>query len=481
MIGITQVKAFCKASGVKSILQTTKQEIHGVNPTLTYKPSGKMFELPRFCSVEMKQARNMNKLAVGEVKKPLNSIFSKAAAEDLKRLTSNTVEDSYKRVKWTNPKDGKVYHLLDNGKTEEGKVIVRILDADGAFVKEVKIKPKNIVIADVFDITGSALPHGVKVEAFARRNNPFAIYHMVNFPSNGTSVKFDKAAKVLQDASKTVDADYVSLSIANTLNFKNKRFIPYRDTMKAFTNIKTNDIEEFEKAVTEYTNKKARVLVASGNNGEKGINILLAKVKNTEGVGSIEPAVRKNRKVHVSNFTSSQNSGFTQHYEVGEFKTKPVIKDGQIIGYNFTGLPGCDISVSDVSKIAKELETNLKEKSRRILRDKERISKEIEKLEVDYKELLDTISKEKNKIPFENYLKGCDEIEKKYSEQKSKLWNEITNLTFKKQNSENELVSIAEALSKKDEIMSDIYWGTSYATPVRTAKLALNDMMAGII
>lgn len=76
----------------------------------------------------MKQAREMNKIASRQIKSPITSNFSKATAEDLRRLTSTSIEDSYSRVQWTNPKDGKIYNLLKQGEREDGKILVRILD-----------------------------------------------------------------------------------------------------------------------------------------------------------------------------------------------------------------------------------------------------------------------------------------------------------------------------------------------------------------
>ena len=123
------VKNFVQKTGVKSVLQTKAPIFHGINPTLTYVPSGKTFALPRFCTEEMKQARQMNKIAIRQAKAgEIVRTYPKATPQDLKRLTSETIEDSYSRVEWTNPNDGKVYNLLKQGETKDGKVIVRILD-----------------------------------------------------------------------------------------------------------------------------------------------------------------------------------------------------------------------------------------------------------------------------------------------------------------------------------------------------------------
>lgn len=89
---------FLNAGNGKSLLYKQPSIFHGINPRLTYPPSGKTFALPRFCSEEMNQARKMNKIATNQIKTSAQKSYSKASAEDLKRLTSETIEDSYSRV-----------------------------------------------------------------------------------------------------------------------------------------------------------------------------------------------------------------------------------------------------------------------------------------------------------------------------------------------------------------------------------------------
>ena len=52
MVSVENIKAFVKANNVKSILQTKKPEIHGINPIIINPRNGKTFELSRFDSVE---------------------------------------------------------------------------------------------------------------------------------------------------------------------------------------------------------------------------------------------------------------------------------------------------------------------------------------------------------------------------------------------------------------------------------------------
>ena len=70
-IGINAAKsgvAFLKSGYNKYLLQVKRPIFHGINPTLTYPLSGKTFNLPRFGTVEMAQARQMNKIVTREIK-----------------------------------------------------------------------------------------------------------------------------------------------------------------------------------------------------------------------------------------------------------------------------------------------------------------------------------------------------------------------------------------------------------------------------
>ena len=130
------VARYAKACGKRSILETKPSIFHGINPTISYPSSGKVYELPRFCTQEMQQARKLNQIAIKQAKQPISTTFSKATADDLRRLTSETFEDSFSRVRWTNPRDGKVYYLLKQSETGDGNILVRILDHEGAFINK---------------------------------------------------------------------------------------------------------------------------------------------------------------------------------------------------------------------------------------------------------------------------------------------------------------------------------------------------------
>ena len=63
----------------------------------------------RFDSKLGKITRTLNKMAI-EAQKADSVVYTypKATPEDYIRLTSEKMEDAYKRVTWTNPKDKKV-------------------------------------------------------------------------------------------------------------------------------------------------------------------------------------------------------------------------------------------------------------------------------------------------------------------------------------------------------------------------------------
>ena len=143
---------FNSVSLTKPFVCGLKQEIHGINQKLEYPRSGKSFELPRFISVEMQQAQMMNRIAKNrEYQLYSNMIPSKATGEDLKRLTSESMEESYNRAIWINPKTLKPYYLLGEGEDKNGNVHLRILDKDGQFVKNAKVKQKEVILTDLLE------------------------------------------------------------------------------------------------------------------------------------------------------------------------------------------------------------------------------------------------------------------------------------------------------------------------------------------
>ena len=109
----------------KTVNSITRQTAEVVREIIPATITETLTELPRFSSPEMVMARTLNKIAIKRTITPKTFTFSKATPQDLKRLTSNTIADSYSRVTWTNPKDGKVYHILKESELTDGNIAVQ--------------------------------------------------------------------------------------------------------------------------------------------------------------------------------------------------------------------------------------------------------------------------------------------------------------------------------------------------------------------
>lgn len=442
------VKLFVGKGG--SVLRPKVQKFYGINPVLTYPKTGKSFELPRFCTEEMKTALNMNKNVIRQVKKPLVRNYSAATPEDLKRLTSTSIEDSFSRVEWVNPKDGKVYNILKQGETNSGNVSVRILDENGGFIKDAELTPKVIGIPDNYsDVVSSlGLSHGVMVTTFARRNNPFAKYVPFSITRNEI-VDFKELDNVFEYIKKGGKLDYLSCSYGTDVFSKKKLPAEYS---KFFA-----DKQIYDRLSSRHG---TRILSAANNATPESLsqvnsisnNILVINSK-VEGVGALSPQTGK-----ISNFSLSRNSNLTQHYELGEFQPT-LTKDG----INLTGLPGTDIGF--LSKKMQDVATN------------PLIGKSCDKV----KHLLDVINGRLRDIQKETFglfssKRPLPEImkEKALLEKQKMLYTQRSRRIF-------DYMSQLRVEDGKYQVPMDKITGTSVSTPIRVAKLALNDMMEGVI
>lgn len=483
------VEKWVQKTGAKTVLRTQKPLFHGINPTLTYAPSGKSFALPRFCTEEMQQARKMNKIAIQQAKAGMvERTYPKATPQDLKRLTSETIEDSYSRVEWTNPKDGKVYNLLKQGETKDGKVVVRILDEQGAFIKETGLKPKNVVIVD--DIVqkenlafsdGFCLnsAHGDSVQIFMKRNNPFAHYEVINNSDDSFFAKFalpeDKLEfaikKLIEKIERGEKLDFINFSwgcekpIEEFVEkygkdfFKLSKFEQY-SAMKSEMTKERNLFVLLNKLNKLSKEKGIRIFNAAGNGGKNSQGLELF-FENIEGVGSL------NIKGKISEFSASRSSKFTQHYELGEYE---IISNPE--GINITGIRGTDIAVSN-----KYHETEF-------------LGKKIKDVIIPdnlYDKLLDAhINFEKDRHLFHNeWAKLFGEYRRKYLfsvEQAEKIGFSNEQVKFGYVHIPRGFVFSTDKDGKLIPFIANKdYSGTSFSTPVRTAKLALNDMMEGVL
>lgn len=443
------INNYLKIIGKKNLIETKPFKIQGINPKLTLTYTGKEIELPRFASPEMKLAQEMNKISHNQIINPIKRVYSKATKKDLSRLTSTTIKDSYSRAEWTNPKDGKIYNLLKTKENSDGTISIRILDQEGLFIKEAQIKPKTILIPDNY--TEKKFPfnlsHGEQVLAFARRNNPFAKY--IQLPISKDEIINNKTTEIISKYLKqNNNVDYISLSIGREVNFNKK--------IDFIEKISTN----YDYYLDSALKPNQRMLISAGNgnpeekwNIEKLSNRYLCFNQRVEGVGSLN-----SYNGTIAGFSQSRNSQLTQHYELGEFTPK-LTK----YGLNITGLPGTDlplpqkilkryttnpllgIPIPRVEKLLKNIDNNIsyiKNKQKQILKEEKNILKRTQ----DYLKL------EKQKLIY----KARKLKIKYYAEQFHRIDGEY-NIAIETSN------------------------GTSFSSPIRTAKLALNDMMENIL
>lgn len=528
------VKNFVQKTGVQSVLQTKAPIFHGINPTLTYVPSGKTFALPRFCTEEMKQARQMNKIAICQAKAgEIVRTYPKATPQDLKRLTSETIEDSYSRVTWTNPKDGKVYNLLKQGETKDGKVIVRILDEEGAFVKEAEIVPKKIMIYDSDNSKVDLgkyyeeMSHGEVVTRFTRRANPFADIEYINIDHareqntifncyNNLADEYKKLHKSLIDGDKV---DYISLSIGlnpnvvppkGLLEKAGKTLFEYKTTVDTFP---TSQLLKYH--------PNLRVLQASSNAGKDVISPDLM-FKGIEGVGALGIDGK------IANFSASRSSILTQHYEQGVFRKHPTK-----YGLGYFDAHSTDIALKpEFLKLAQKYvgkKPIVVEATSREMAELKGIARKKYKAEFDRLRKLVVTSEEETELNklLELFRKENDPIKRKIANDKywdykrvlnRKVENAMTgyenpeglrykqNLeyiekhgilsgnpklgyhTFERTPYTTDFDTLSFALDTNGNLVLSSFanrifplQGTSFSTPIRTAKLALNDMMEGVL
>lgn len=306
-----------------------------------------------------KCARKLNQIAINELRHDkIEYTFPKATTEDLKRLTSKKIEDSYKRVSWINPKDGKVYHILEEGRTKDS-VNVRILAADGEFIKNATLKPKTVVIFDQFkNLSGlrnmiklkfnKAPGHGEIVETYLRRANPFVnverlehkknlfemLKHRGDLPQSLMNKRFNQLSNKMNNGH---NVDYISISEANDISigkYSKSNGVFQKEIIKehGLVEIYQPLINAFQAILA----KGCRIFVSSGNSGAVTINRTLA-IDGVEGVGALA------KSGQVAKSSGSRNSIFTQHYEQWGFKGKVVEEDGKILGINITGQPGAEL------------------------------------------------------------------------------------------------------------------------------------------
>ena len=312
-------------------LFTPIHTIKRINPRFTYPKSGITFDIPRFPSVDMREALQMNTIAKNKRYQELShKIPTQATDKDLDRLLSDKFEDSYNRAVWINPKDSKGYYLLKEDEAKNGNIKLRILNEDGAFVKNATIQPQKVILTDLYmaqfhctDIVGMPLSHSDVIDTLARRFNPFAKYKFEGIASNND-------IKYLKDEI-TPNTSCISASYGVFTNTKpNPTSNDFReDYIKDFTskNPKEAKILNILKDLTS----KTRFLAGAGNDGEDKVALYLMKT-GCEGVGGLN----KIGEPHIA--SSSRDLTLTQHYEPFSFDITATKE-----GLNITGLKGTDL------------------------------------------------------------------------------------------------------------------------------------------
>ena len=303
----------------------------------------------RFSGEAGKITRALNRIAIKEARGDvMHYTFPKATPEDLKRLTSTDLKDSYKRVTWTNPKDNKVYHILEEGR-KEGKVQVRILDKDGEFVKNAELEPKNVVIFDNF-FSPRGMTHGELVETFFKRHNPFAnverlehkrgLFEFIKYrgqlPKHLELKRFDELEKQMEKGKKV---DYISISIDSMADVSPVEDKPGQTQLNYLR--KKYNLVHIAPIFESIMKKGARIFESAGNDrNASGLIADRLAMEGIEGVGSLVGG-------NVAKDSCSRNSIFTQHYERRDFLPHLVKnKDGKSEGINITGLPGTDLPLN---------------------------------------------------------------------------------------------------------------------------------------
>lgn len=314
---------------IYSILRQPK--IHGVNPNLIYKRTGKKFDLPRFFSDEMKEARLMNKIAKNdEYIKLSTQTPTNATPKDLERITSDKFTFSIKRAIWINPKDSKGYYLLEEGRDKNENINIRILNSLGEFVKNATIKPKEVILTDLEkgleqtrEIGNLEINHSDFIHIIANRYNPFAKYKFLHIQDEQNIPELQKHI--------TPNTSCISASYGSYHDIPEYPMSGLEIKEDLYQYIPPNELKLLEQL--KPLAKKTRVFASAGNRGKSEVAGFLLDT-GFEGVGGL------NSKGFVHENSASRNSLFTQHYEQYKF---PIRKTST--GINITGLRGTDLPI----------------------------------------------------------------------------------------------------------------------------------------
>ncbi len=280
----------------------------------------------------------MNRLAVHNIRKGIDTSFSKASQGDLEILRNNEI----RKYIYQNPESGKTYHLIHKETDSKGNVILRILNNEGMFLQEASIAPKTIAIIDDFSNKShsiSFLKHGEIVQKFLEAYNPCIKLLRYDGGSLGNpNIDNRKVNAALEDILKRINLgekiDFLNCSfgIEKPLTLfeinTNKRI-----GLEKTNRIKVKSFGFYHDKIRHdnITSKGTRILCSAGNDGKDKFN-LQTILFSSEGVGAL------NKEGDIADFSASRFYKGVQHYEQGIFD---FIKRKN--GVNITGTSGIDV------------------------------------------------------------------------------------------------------------------------------------------
>ncbi len=458
-----------------------------------------------------KEARGMNLAALDDINKSgtFMSIFMDkpyaTEPEDIELLSSKEAEMVKKWVRWVDPKSGKLFTVINKGDNPDGTRRVRVLNEEGEILKETDIVPKKIIVLDTFAHT--ILPyiendkgsHGGCVQKILERNNPIADIETINLGN----IKRNRLNAALDDLIERVERgekiDVINCSFSKKFpsDLSQELSAKYNDKLSEEKVVSSyiyakNIAEKDERFCTTYKKIKrlislgVRVVCAAGNYGGNSF-CDLATIDGVDVVGGLD--------LKGKMYINSASRAFTKHLELCHYIPRALEH-----GINITGKPGVDIPYENT--IFKNL-----------------AGKKLEDCLASREDCLEFLGLFKDcvagKISKEDYNKTCQKFEGKIFDNSQKKAISLCR-SYIKQNLDsldeidiNNITSIQDGRTDKInyssvysfgrntneywvneyngiiipylfDIGGDI-WGTSFAAPVRSAKITLNESMKEIL
>ncbi len=400
-------------------------------------------------------AIKMNQQAIHSIKYGISKRFRGASIEDLVILQ----DDNIRKYVYQNPNSGNLYHLIHKGRDKQGNILLKALDSDGAFVSDLCIKPKKIVIVDTYSPLRESInpvSHGEKVEKYLLANNPCVEIYRCNIPSDDNSnMDCDNILSAFENILKMVESghefNYINCSFAQEKNLKEVYSLVIDNKMgvektKAIKQIFASGInvnkysEKFNCLTGKLLDKNVRTIQSGGNGGAQCYSIDLAFSK-SEGVGGLDYSGKIMRE------SASRLLDGAWHYEQGRFQ-----QINRSNGVNVTNTTGVDLLFPQ--ELPELIRTGA------------------------YNDLLAT----------QKELKLCEKARHIPEELFQKVYKRqdlpLIYSSVKSSSSSNPIYLYKGYLFTPNGEIADfpkMYAGTSFSTPIRTAKLALNDSLKGYL